>query len=100
MKLKVVVKPLAATQVAKAYEWYEKQLNGLGLDFLKEWEAVTDYIASHPESFQKKYKHFRQGLFNRFPYMAVYIYEVKERRIVIFTVISAKQKPSRRYKRK
>ena len=64
MTLKVIVKPLAAERIAEAFDWYENKRNGLGLEFLKEWESTSAYIKNNPEYFQKKYKNFRQAIFH------------------------------------
>ena len=100
MKIKPVVKPLAATRIAEVYDWYENQRDGLGLEFLDEWDATTDRIAVNPETFQKKYRNFRLAHFDRFPYMAVYIYDVQENSIVIYNVLASKQHPAKRYRKK
>ncbi len=38
MQYKIEIRPLATIEILEAYDWYELQKEGLGLDFLNELE--------------------------------------------------------------
>ncbi len=96
MKKAVIVKPLAFVNIQKAFLWYEQQFQGLGEDFLDEWESIANHISLHSESYSKKYKSFRQAVFKRFPY--VVIYEIDDNVVVIYNVINMKRSNKKRFK--
>jgi hypothetical protein len=98
MKKAVIVKPLALDNIQKAYLWYEDQLQGLGEEFLDEWESIANHISIHSESYSKKYKSFRQALLKRFPFVVVY--EVEGNNIVVYNVINMKRSLKKRFKKK
>lgn len=69
---RVNVRPLAETDVAEAYEWYEQQGAGLGEQFLDEVQAVYDHIEQFPAAFPEVYRDARRALVRRFPYAVFY----------------------------
>lgn len=98
MKKTILVKPLAFKNIQKAYSWYEIQLNGLGEQFIDEWESTANHILSYANTYPKKYKSFRQAILKRFPY--VIIYEIEEKHVVIYNVINMKRSLRKRFRKK
>ncbi len=65
----LVIKPRAIQMTKDAYEWYEKQKQGLGEEFLEELDKFYFKVKSHSEYFSKIKKNFRQASLKRFPFV-------------------------------
>lgn len=96
MKYRIEIKESARAGAAEAFLYYEEQQSGLGHRFLDKLELLLHQIAKHPKHYHEKYKHFRQALVKPFPYLI--IFEIEEAAIVVYKVINAARKPSKRYK--
>ncbi len=94
MPYKIEIRPLAAIEILEAYDWYELQREGLGLEFLDELETFYDSLFRNPETYSYFDKPVRQGKIKRFPYTVVY--EIFNTTIVIFSVFMAKQDPDKK----
>jgi len=94
MAYKLVIKPLAAMEVLEAFDWYESQRDGLGIEFLGELETFYDSLLRNPTSFSYYDKPVRQGKINRFPY--VIVFEIFDEDIVVYSVFMTKQDPSKK----
>lgn len=92
----LVLKPRAILMTKDAYDWYEKQRNGLGEEFLEELDKFYDKIRKHPEYFGRIKKEFRQAALKRFPF--VLIYEIFKNDVVVFAVFHTKRNPKFKYK--
>ncbi len=46
MSLPVVLRPEAQAEFDEAFDWYEQQRPGLGVDYLEQVQAVLDRIAA------------------------------------------------------
>ena len=68
----------------EAYDWYKKQKQGLGEEFLGELDGCYDKLQLHPEYFGKIKKNFRQAALKRFPYVVVY--EIIKSDVIVFAV--------------
>ena len=69
---RVNVRPLAETDLAEAYEWYEQQAAGLGAQFLDEVQAVYERVEQFPAAFPEVYRDVRRALVRRFPFAVFY----------------------------
>jgi hypothetical protein len=94
MDFKLEIRPLAAIEIIEAYDWYEMQRAGLGMEFLTELENFYTTLLRNPDTYSYYEKPVRQGVINRFPYTVVYekINEV----IVIYSVFMYKQDPDKK----
>ncbi len=97
MKKRIIIKPLADQKVGDVFEWYEFRKEGLGFEFLNEWESTLEYISNHPLSCRKIYKDFRQKLIGKFPYLI--FFEIKDEAIIVYQVMGALENPKKRYTR-
>ena len=61
-----------------AFNWHERQSEGLGVSLLDEVQRVLDVIAAHPARFGYAELGVREGLTNRFSY-AIYYRELPGR---------------------
>ena len=96
MKYSLVIRDKAFSELEDAYSWYEQQQKGLGELFLSEFKEYSKIIQSSPESFEKKYKDFRELLLKTFPYFIVY--QIDKNTVVVFSVFHTSRNPKRKYK--
>ena len=94
MQYKIEIRPLATIEIIEAYDWYELQKEGLGVDFLNELEDFCDNLLRNPFSYSYFEKPVREGKINRFPYTVVY--EILGTAIVIYSVFMVKQNPDKK----
>jgi plasmid stabilization system protein ParE len=88
---RLVALPRADLDVAAAYQWYEREERGLGLEFIEQVRASYDRIAASPLQYQELRAGIRRALLRRFPY-AVY-FAVESDAIVILAVLHASRDP-------
>lgn len=69
MEYSLIVAPEAEADLARARDWYEEQRSGLGREFLLCVDELLVRIQRTPLAFAATYKHVRQALVRRFPYV-------------------------------
>ena len=89
---RLVSDPLADLDVEAAFEWYEKERAGLGLEFLDALRAAYDRIAASPLNYQDISGGIRRALLRHFPY-AVY-YAVEDETVVVIAALHASRDPA------
>jgi toxin ParE1/3/4 len=87
----IEIRPLATLETIDAYNWYESQRDGLGLEFLASLDSFYDNLLLNPYTHSFYVDSVRQGVLNKFPYTVVY--EVHENLIIIYSVFMDKQNP-------
>lgn len=68
MPYKIEIHPLAAIEIFEAYDWYEQQKEGLGIDFLNELDAFYSQLLRNPYAYSYYEKPVRKGKIDRFPH--------------------------------
>ena len=68
---RLISEPPVDLDVEAAFEWYENERPGLGVEFLDELRAAYNRIADGPLKYQELRGGIRRALLRRFPY-AVY----------------------------
>lgn len=71
IEYRLVSEPSVDLDVEAAFEWYENEQPGLGMEFLDELRAIYNRIADGPLKYQDLRGGIRRALLRRFPY-AVY----------------------------
>jgi len=89
---RLVAEPRVDLDVAAAYQWYEYEQPGLGLEFLDQLRATYDRIAAGPFEYQDLRSGIRRALLRRFPY-AVY-FAVEGDLVIVLAVIHASRDPA------
>jgi toxin ParE1/3/4 len=84
--------PAVEADVEAAYDWYESEKAGLGLEFLEELRAAYHRILDHPFGYHDLRAGIRRALTRRFPY-AVY-FSIEDETIVIVAVLSTARDPA------
>lgn len=91
MRFRLRVLPAAIDDMAQAQQWYEKQRDGLGAEFLDEVEAALALVADNPMWRPAEYRGTRSALVNRFPY--VIHYRVSDNYVDVFAILHSKRDP-------
>ena len=89
---RLVSAPRADLDVEAAFEWYENERSGLGLEFLDELRATYDRIADGPLKYQLIRSGIRRALLQRFPYAAYFA--VEDDVVIVLTVLHANRDPA------
>ena len=89
--MKIRILAAAARDLTKAMDYYESQSEGLGHDFLDEYEKTILRICRFPEAWTCVTSHLRRCLMRRFPF-AVY-YTVIDEQIVITAIADLRMDP-------
>ena len=82
---------LAQQEVDEAVVWFNKQVDGRGVNFLDELDRVVRLIKSYPFASTKLERDIRKCLFARFPYSL--IYGIEEQTIVVIAVAHSRRAP-------
>ncbi|MGH7551811.1 MAG: type II toxin-antitoxin system RelE/ParE family toxin [Longimicrobiales bacterium] len=85
------IHPEAEAELQQAFEFYEQQAEGLGVDFLDEVERVWAAIRQLPESGSPADEGIRRSVIRRFPF--VVFYEAQADQIVVWAVAHQRRKP-------
>jgi toxin ParE1/3/4 len=93
MNHRLVIRPSAESELTEAYQWYETQRQGLGLEFLFSVEATLALLQGTPELHPLIHKQVRRALIRRFPFGVFYV--VDEDAIHILAVFHGKRNPKR-----
>ena len=94
MAYKFEIRPLATIEIFEAYDWYELQREGLGIEFLMELEIFYTTLQRNPDTYSYFQKPVRHGSLDRFPYTVVY--ETFDEVIVIYSVFMYRQDPDKK----
>lgn len=87
--------PEATADVADAYQWYEDQSFGLGMEFLRCVEAALLAIQRTPMIYPVVHETYRRAFLRRFPF-AVF-FEINETcdHCVVYSVFHCSQDPQK-----
>jgi len=89
---RVIVRPEAQLELGQAFDWYESQSDGLGLEFLLATQAAQESLKRNPELYQKSYRDIRKALIQRFPF-AIF-YTCSKEIIFVLAVYHASRNPA------
>ena len=81
----------AERELLDAAVYYQRQSQGLGIDFLDKIEAASDDIAQDPERWPPIRQGVRRRLIHRFPYALLYRIDPTE--VVILAVMHLHRRP-------
>lgn len=68
MAYRLRVSDRAALEIGEAYEWYQEQRAGLGVEFLEALDAQYQAIIESPQLYAETHRGVRRALLRRFPY--------------------------------
>ncbi len=87
----------AADDLAKAVEYYESQILGLGYDFLAEYETTIARICRFPKAWAQISPNHRRCLMRRFPFAILYAIENEE--ILVSGIMNLHLNPDKHHQR-
>ena len=96
MVYKLEITILAEKEYSYSFHYYEEQQPGLGDRFEKETDYLMEKLKVNPYLFQRKYKHYREAVYKRFPYYIVY--EIIEDNVIIHSFFHANRNPKTKLK--
>jgi len=91
-RYRIDAEPAVDSDVEAAFNWYETEEAGLGIEFLDELRAAYDRVAEGPFRYQELRSGARRALIRRFPY-AIY-FSVEADVIVVLAVLHARRDPA------
>ena len=84
--------PSAKQELLKTIKYYENSREGLGIEFLIEFQRTIKRILQFPNAWSKLSKNTHRCLTNRFPYGI--IYRTLKNEIIIIAVMQLNRKPN------
>lgn len=72
MSLPIVFRNEALSDLLAARDWYDKQRDGLGDQFVGDFERFVEKIHANPDKCETVLPKTRRGKFRRFPYVLYY----------------------------
>jgi plasmid stabilization system protein ParE len=91
MSLPLVIRSRARAEFDEAFDWYEQQRAGLGIQFAESVQAVFDNISAMPEQHAPIFRDVRRALVRQFPYSVMY--RIRGGRVVVLAVFHNKRDP-------
>lgn len=89
---RLLAEPSVELDVEAAFEWYESERPGLGVEFLDELRVTYNRIANGPLKYQELRGSVRRALLRRFPYAVYFIIEADA--VVVVAVLHASRDPA------
>lgn len=82
----ILVRPEAEAEVGQAFDWYEEQSEGLGLEFLRAIDACLSGVLRNPFAYTVvKVPNVRRAVVRHFPYALFYLVDAEA--IVVIAVL-------------
>jgi len=91
MSRKIVITPLAESEIRSARDWYEGQRKGLGRKFRSALKGHIQQIEAYPESFPVYFNGVRRLRMQNYPYYIYY--RLTDEYIEIITVFHPSRDP-------
>jgi plasmid stabilization system protein ParE len=88
----VVLRQEAQAEFDGAFDYYENQRAGLGVDFVARVQQVFNRIAIHPQAHGIVFADIRKALVKRFPYCI--FYRAEPTRVEVIAVFHSRRDPS------
>lgn len=83
----------AEAELAEVIDWYNAQTEGLGDEFIREFDATVRRIVANPEAYASLEEGVRRALVKRFPYGAIYGYDSNKQVVAIVAVAHLHREP-------
>ena len=92
IEYRLISQPPVDLDVEGAFEWYENERPGLGVEFLAELRATYFRLADGPLKYQELRGGIRRSLLRRFPYVVYFAIEADI--VVVVAVLHASRDPA------
>ena len=97
MSLPVILRAEARAEFDEAFDNYEAQRPGLGVDFAARVQEVFDRIAANPQIHGTVFQDVRKAVVQRFPYCVFYRAETSQ--VLVLAVFHTRRDPGIRQAR-
>ena len=87
-----ILRTRAENDIRSAFEWYEAQRAGLGIEFLAALRERLETVRAHPESSPVRYRGIRRAVVSRFPYLIFYV--IRSDRVAVLAVLHHARNPA------
>ncbi|MGH9958611.1 MAG: type II toxin-antitoxin system RelE/ParE family toxin [Pyrinomonadaceae bacterium] len=77
MSLPIIFRPEALDDLSEAFQWYEEQRSGLGVELMAAVDARLEQVQAGPRQFPRVRGLIRRAIVHRFPY-GIYFVEHSE----------------------
>jgi len=84
---------VAEDDLDRAFDYYESQRRGLGVEMVEEFRRGVERILEYPRAWQALDTKYRRCRLHRFPYGIVYRTDMAADHITIVAVMHLSQKP-------
>lgn len=95
MKYKIIYNPEVQNDIQSAIEWYNKQQPGLGKRFLTTAKKHLDSLKDTADHFALRYDDIHCMPIKKFPYMAHYRIDSKDKTVKVEAVFHTSRDPER-----
>jgi toxin ParE1/3/4 len=92
VSLPVVLRDEAQAEFDEAFDYYERQRAGLGVDFVARVQQVLDRISANPLMHAAVFGDVRKAVMTRFPYCV--FYRAHADRVEVLAVFHTKRDPA------
>jgi plasmid stabilization system protein ParE len=92
VSLPLVLRDEAQAEFDEAFDYYEGQQTGLGVDFVARVQQVFDRISANPQLHGVVFADIRKAVVTRFPYCV--FYRAEAARVEVIAVFHSKRDPS------
>ncbi len=89
MSLPVVLRPEVRVEFDEAFDWYEQQRPGIGVDVVEHVQEVLDRLSDRPELYAQVFQDIRRAVVRRFPFSV--FYQVEPRQVVVVSVFHSRR---------
>jgi plasmid stabilization system protein ParE len=89
---RILVRGQAKRDLQRAARYYEKQLAGLGRDFVAEIDRLLEWIGENPLLCQTVHQEVRRAIAHRFPYGL--FYKIEGEVIVVIAIVHLRRDPT------
>jgi plasmid stabilization system protein ParE len=93
MTYRLTIRPEAETELAEAFDWYERRVPGLGVNFLTAVDVAVESILTNPFQYPLIYRSVHRALMRRFPYQVLFL--VEQDLVIIIGVFHGARDPKR-----
>jgi mRNA-degrading endonuclease RelE of RelBE toxin-antitoxin system len=99
MSYDILFHPQAEKEYLEAFDWYEKQQNGLGVRLEYFIDKQLNKIKLYPEFYPLKHLVLRECKTEVFPYLIVYKFYEERSLVYITAIFHTSRNPVRKYRR-
>lgn len=92
MQHRVIVRPIAETDIIEAARWYEQRDQGLGTEFIRAIDACIAAIERSARQYPVVYGNIRRALLRKFPFGIFFL--IENGNIIILACLHTKRHPS------